>query len=235
MAHVFRLFSDEVLVPGQPFAVPDDDYSHVTKVLRGRADLEAVGPGRELHEVELRDGVLIAGRRVALLAAEIPEIWVALGVLTGSAWSDALDHITQCGATRIIPVSDDARERDRIDSRRDRSERVVRAAARQAKRVSIPTQSQALSWHALMQQVGDGTRILLDPGAEPTLVDVAAARAGDGDRVVLAVGGAAGIPETAIDDLTARGWAAARLTNTVLRAELAAAVAAAQVRTVLGP
>lgn len=216
--HRFRFFVDAVGAAGATVTLAPADARHLA-VLR-RSDGDRV-------EIVDRDGTtwdaVIRGGDVELVErlqphGELRAIELYAGALTGAKFDELVDGAVQAGAGAVVPVVATRREHDRLASRRPRLERISRAAAKQAKRSTVPV----IGEPTMLDGLPDGG-IVLDPAAPETLDRVLAAV--EPGPVRLLVGGADGLDHEAVDALVGRGWQRARLGPTVLRAELAAAVA----------
>jgi 16S rRNA (uracil1498-N3)-methyltransferase len=236
-AHIFRVFSTDVVTPGELVAVHPDDLRHVTVVLRGaRSGLEVVDQDGAIYAARV-DGKQIVAEEILQGPASQPSIiHLYVGGSSGSAWDATLDQSTQAGVTTITFMASSSSELKRSKARLDRSERVARSAARQAKRRFLPALKQPLLWDQL-EVSADKLRFVLVPGAQLSMIDaIAAARrrdTGTSSEIHIVVGSSDGIPSPVERRLVDRGWVPARLGDTVMRTELAAAHAVGIARMML--
>jgi 16S rRNA (uracil1498-N3)-methyltransferase len=148
--------------------------------------------------------------------AQLPTIDLCVGfIAAGQRWDTLIDGVVQAGVGSITPVAANARELDRIAARSDRAARVALAAAKQAKRSRVPEIFPALTTADLV----DGPPgIVFDTETRDSLIDIEPANR-------LFVGPVEGIDRAVVDQLVEAGWRRASLGPTVLRSELAAALA----------
>lgn len=223
--HLFRFFVDDACSEGASVELDDFDARHA-RVLHGA---HADGP----VEVVDRDGViwhgtfdgptgrLVIGDRIG--EVQEPTIVVFAFVTVGGRTDELVDAAVQAGATRIVPVIRNGRDRAKVDRRWDRLMRISTTAAKQAKRGSIPLVTTAVEAGTLVEMPGG---IIVDPDA-PRLLDEVVRDGASGAPIRLLVGAADGFPDGLVEELEAAGWQRGRLGPTTLRAELAAGVAVA--------
>ena len=225
-AHRFRYFSNDQLQPGMRVTLSASDAAHA-KVVRHRA-------GDEVEMVDADGAVWLAGivdaSHVEVLeccAAAAPEPTVELipGMLTGQQWDSLLDGAVQAGVTRIVPFVQTGKDAARAEARRERSERIIDAAARQAKRRIVPSLADAIDASALAAMPA-GLLCLESAQDVPALMDVVRNAPGH-EPIRLLIGPAAGLDTDLVAQLVGSGWQAVSLGPTVFRSELAAAVAVA--------
>lgn len=177
----------------------------------------------------------------AVAVAPEPRIHLIAGVLTGARFDALADAAVQAGVTAITPLARDRREQGRVAERLPRLARVVESAAKQARRPGVPdVGAPVLDGELLLE----GTRgIVLHAAADSLLLDVLeidralAARSDGGverSPMTLLVGPSDGLDPALIRRCRQAGWREAHLGGPVLRSELAAAVAVAMTRAVLG-
>ncbi len=239
MSHVFRFFVDQdQLAENQLVALGDSDQRHL-RVIRARdgdqielvdrrgscaqAEVADRGTAARVVSIELRGGAPRTGPRVVLLAP----------ILMAGPWSAMVDMAVQAGVDEIIPWAASERERA-IDSRRqDRTERVVVAAAKQSKRRTLPRIRDAVRLEDLASQLDPdvgGSRLLLCCDADaPSTLAAMCARLTSCAEIVIAIGPSAGWTTEQIEHVQSVGFTSCRLGATVLRSELAAAIAIATV------
>lgn len=151
----------------------------------------------------------------------LPAIVLYAGVLAGQRWDRLVDGAVQAGATRIVPLVQSTRERQGVERRAERAARVVAAAAKQSKRTTLPQIAGPMRYADLP---GEPPGIVCDERGTTALLEILKGppRAG---ALSIVVGAASGLPRVLVEDLAAHGWRIALLGPTVLRSELAAAVA----------
>ena len=230
-SHRFRFFVDTLGVAGATVALRPDDVRHA-RVLR-------LGSGDGVEVVDLTGRVWLgdvigAGVRLleALDTAAAPRaqarIELIAGALTGNAFDTLVDGAVQAGVAQVTPLVANARERARLIERTARLRRIAEAAAKQSKRTSVPSIGAPIDHDELMELPAG---VVLDARGVATLDRLLAAPGiGSGPQqadVTLLIGPAEGFEPAFVDGLEERGWRVARLGATILRAELAAAVAVA--------
>jgi 16S rRNA (uracil1498-N3)-methyltransferase len=232
MPHRFRFFissgtASADVREGRLLTLTDEDAAHL-RVLRMKTDdvIELVAPDvlsprgwlAKVHDV--RRGEVRVVETMPIRAET--QIELIAGSLGGSAFDELIDAATQAGATRIVPFATGVGQIKRIDERRVRLERCAYAAAKQAKRSLVPEIAAAVTIDEVVE--GDAG-IVCDAVADVALTDIDLPPRGSVIRLL--VGSADGIQPNDQAQLIERGWRVARLGPTILRSELAAAVAVA--------
>lgn len=224
--HAFRFFVDSIGAPGQVIELDATDAHHARVLHRG-----ATG-----EPVELVDGDgsvwrstfdgpsarLVLNERIGQ-ARERASIELLAFVSVGGRTDELVDGAVQAGATRIVPIVRSQRDRAKVDARHERLLRVARSAAKQARRASIPEVSRPIAVDELR---GWTPGVIVDPDADATL-DAVLRESAFASATTLLVGGADGFPDGVVDELVDLGWRRGRLGASILRAELASAVAVA--------
>lgn len=225
-AHTFRFFVSDVGSVGGRLSLDDDDVAHV-RVLRGApgATVEVVDAAGAVWRAALHDGAFVTLLELAPARARLPEVVLYAGMLSGQRWDQLVDGAVQAGASRIVPVVASAREGTKASARIERSARVSRAAAKQAKRLHVPEVGAPVTYehlHALEPGV------VLTTDAARALNDFSSVPRGEREAAVpLLIGGAEGLDADLVANLEGAGWQRAGLGDTVLRSELAAAIGVA--------
>ncbi len=240
------LYLDESLtadafVVGARIAVGGDDARHALQVARVRAgERIAVGDGRGRLAsgpvVEAAPGVVaIIAEEVELAEPAHPELWLAQALAKGDRDELAVQAATELGVTGVVPWSA-ARSVSRWDGAkadrgRARWASIVREAAKQAIRPTVPVVAPLASAAQLAASSGEhrGLLLVLDPLGDETITGV---DLGDADRITLVVGPEGGIDEREFAVLVGAGARRVRLGREVLRTSTAgpAALAALSVR-----
>lgn len=224
-AHRFRFFATGPATDGC-VAVDRDDAQHL-KVLRAGSDdiFDVVCVDGSLWSAALdRPGMLRLLKQIAPAPAPRPHVTLFAGVLSGQKWDALVDAAVQAGADTVVPVAASPREASAIDKRHERSERICRAAAKQAKRRSIPQIESAIQLDDVPGPGAGESAFVLDPGSE-ALVDALATGEKAPTAISIVVGAAAGLTDEQVALLVARGWQRAGMGPTILRSELAAPIA----------
>jgi RsmE family RNA methyltransferase len=223
--HVFRFFVDSSGGPGArvQLAAPDVEHLRVLRLEAG-AKVEVVDANRVSWVATVDDaapGIVVLGDIGVAVVEPVIELFACVRV--GGRYDDLVDAAVQAGATRVVPIVTCARDAERIGARHARVTRIAATAAKQAKRGSVPVVEQPVSVDELL--VGP-PGIVVAPDA-PDLLDAVVGSLEAGSTVRLLVGAADGFPDGLVAQLVDAGWTRGRLGPTILRAELAAAVAVA--------
>lgn len=226
--HRFRFFvASTGHEAGSTVALDAADAAHADVIrLAVGDDVEIVDGAGDVWRarIDLAPGVVECVERLETVPER--DIHLYAGAATGGTFDDLVDAAVQAGATRIIPVAWNRRERDRLTQRAERMARIALAAAKQSKRACIPPVEAPIDFETLI--VNDALGIVLDASGSASLDVVVAALAADRDDPIrLLVGPADGIDAADLDRLRAAGWTSAHLGPSILRAELAAPVAVA--------
>lgn len=226
MSHRFRFFVEVPVAAGDrvPLAGTDVAHARVLRLADGDA-IELVAADGGVWQARI-EGAAAVVDRAASAGPDVPPIELVAGALVGGRFDELVDGAVQAGAARIVPLVAGHRDAERLTARRSRLTRIARAAAKQAKRTSVPDVAEPVD-HA--QLLRGPTGIVLDATAPVALDRVVADMppASGGAPLRLLVGPAEGLDATLLASLVAGGWRPARLGPTILRAELAAAVAVA--------
>jgi 16S rRNA (uracil1498-N3)-methyltransferase len=229
-----RWIADEV--SGNTAALVGDHAAHLARVLRGEIGQEFdIATGDEVRRGTITsisdDRVEFAlGQEHVLKAA--PKITLALAIFKFDRMEWAIEKCTEIGVARIIPViarRSDAHLAAAAVKRRERWERIARQAAEQSRRAGPPEIAVPVKLNELADVLPAdvGTHIVLAEAEEGArLGEILQSRSFEGD-VTLAVGPEGGWADEELAWFRDRGWIAASLGDTILRAETAAIVATA--------
>ncbi len=240
-----RWIADEV--NGDTASILGDHASHLSRVLRAKVGQEfdvvvsAVEKGEQPADV--RRGTITAisdgriefalGERSPSLQMSTAEITLVLAIFKFDRMEWAIEKCTEIGVARIIPLI----------ARRSDTHLAAAAVKRHERWVRLAVQASEQSRRALPPEVVLPTKLkdveaALPPTAvtrvvlSESLVDSESSRLvdllhGGAGGVVLAVGPEGGWSEEELAWFQQKGWLAASLGQTILRAETAAIVAAA--------
>ncbi len=158
-----------------------------------------------------------------------PAITLVQVVPRGSAMDTILAKTTELGVTRIVPI-EAAHSVRRLGDRRPRWERIVREAAEQSGRRTVPEIADACTIQGYIAQRGSGQLMVCDadPAAAPVLAacrDVAAEKA-----VACVVGAEGGLSSDELAHLRDAGGTPITLGPHLLRADTAAIAAVGLLR-----
>jgi 16S rRNA (uracil1498-N3)-methyltransferase len=212
------------------------DVHHAVDVLRLRVGelVDVVTPDGRVWRVEVTE---VARRGVEavpleeLPAAFVPRVTLFQGVAKGDKMDDIVRQAVEVGAEQIVPVLM-ARSIVQLDARKraDRGERwrrVALAAAKQAKRTSVPIVSDPVRLRDAIAMLGeyDGAVVLWEESDGVGIAHAVRACAPSPDsRIAIVVGPEGGLAAEEVAALEAVGARTASLGPTILRTETAAVV-----------
>jgi 16S rRNA (uracil1498-N3)-methyltransferase len=245
-----RFFLTEPLAAGAEslFALSAADVHHAVDVLRLRVgeQIDVVEPGARVWRVAVTqlgaDGVRGSVLREIPVVAS-PHVTLFQGVAKGEKMEAIVRQATEVGAERIVPVLT-ARSVVQLDARKrvDRGERwrrVAQAAAKQAKRTSVPGVADPITLSEAGGELAgyDGIIVVWEecPGTGPGIdAAVRSIAPGPDSRIAIVVGPEGGLTAEEVEALQALGAVSATLGPTILRTETAAVVALSLAVFVLG-
>jgi len=222
-----RWIADEA--SGNQAALVGPHADHLARILRAQIGQEfdiATGP-------EVRRGRItrIQPDRVEFELGEIipvpssPQVTLALSIFKFDRMEWAIEKCTELGVARIVPVIASRTESHLVIAaakRVERWQRIVRQAAEQSRRASIPEVSQPIKLKDALALPGN-TRILLSESEKEFMLNEVLQPANP--DVVLALGPEGGWTDSELDQFREAGWSSASLGATILRAETAAIAA----------
>ena len=232
---------------GEPSLTPEDQ-EHALRVLRveaGEQILGLDGQGRawplEITRVEKR-ALILESRGEAQVepppgepGSPLPWIAVALALPKPAHQTEAIDRLTQLGASRILPLETERTTkaaRKPSTNRLERLTRVAREACKQSRRLWAVELEPVASLEAVLASA-PGELIRLDPAGELFLFDHAQSLSPEA-RPTLLVGPEGGFTSAECELIDSKGATVCRLTPTILRIETAAELAVGTLVQVLG-
>jgi 16S rRNA (uracil1498-N3)-methyltransferase len=245
-AHRFFLKAPLAENPTASLPLSEADVHHAVDVLRLRVGevVDVVAPDAKVWRVRVtaatRDGVF-AEVLEEVATARLPHITLLQGVAKGDKMDDIVRQAVEVGAEQIVPVLT-ARSVVQLDERKaaqrlERWQRVALAAAKQAKRTSVPHVAQPVRLReALAELAGfDGAVVLWEEAAGEGIVSAVRRCAASPDaKIALIVGPEGGLSAEEVEALVAVGATPATLGPNILRTETAAIVALALAIAALG-
>ena len=228
MTRVFvpALATGELIVRG-------DEHHYVAHVRRARAGdalelCDGEGQRASAQIVAIRDGELVlAVGAIERVPDASPRIRVLLPLIKGDRMETCLEKLVEVGADELIVWPAERAvvrlDGDRLEARRVRYQEIVRAAARQSGRPTVPVVGAARSLAAALAGC-DGACFVLDPGA--ARAPIVAER----DTVTFASGPEGGLAPAELDTLLGAGFAPLGLGPRTLRADTAPVIAVALAR-----
>jgi 16S rRNA (uracil1498-N3)-methyltransferase len=225
-----RLIGERVVLDGEP-------HRHLAKVLRLQAGNEVLvfdGSGTEIEarvlEVGPRTIELALGQRRAVAFAP-----VTITLLQALPKADRMDIIvqkaTELGVARIVPVVASRSIAKPSGSRLRRWQVIAQEAARQSGRADVPEIADPLALPQAVEQVRDGTRLVLWEEEQGHPLRGAL----DGSsQIALLVGPEGGLAVQEVVEARTHGFVPVGLGPRILRVETAAIVAVALVQAAAG-
>jgi 16S rRNA (uracil1498-N3)-methyltransferase len=238
-AHRFFLTAPILVDGAAPLPLSDTDAHHAIDVLRLRVGelVDVVEPDARVLSVRVTQathGIVSAEVVREIELASQPRVTLFQGVAKGDKMDDIVRQAVEVGAEAIVPVLT-ARSIVQLDERKraqkgERWRRVAEAAAKQAKRSSIPAVADPLRLRDALPLLGDfdGAVVLWEEATGEGLSAAVVRCAGEPDpRIALIVGPEGGLAAEEVAALEALGATAATLGPNILRTETAAVVALA--------
>jgi 16S rRNA (uracil1498-N3)-methyltransferase len=224
-----RWLADEV--SDNHAALTGDHARHLAQVLRAQVGQEFdISNGKEVRRGRISgihpDRVEFELGDVIAQSAE-SAITVALSIFKFDRMEWAIEKCTELGVGRIVPVVAGRTEPHlaaAAPKRAERWRRIALQAAQQSRRISPPEISAPIELQDLVGMTADVRIVLAEAEKELQLKD---AVRGDAETVLLAFGPEGGWKAQELAAFGNAGWTAARLGDTILRAETAAMAAVA--------
>ncbi len=225
-AHRFHFFVDAAASDGDELQLSAADVHHLG-VIRARpgTGISIAAADGSIHEAELIDpasGLVRVGARYAPSRRHQARIELCACIIeSGRRWDDLVDGAVQAGVDAVIPVIDHRGDERLANRRRDRTLRVVEAAAKQSRQARMAE----LCEPERLDSIEPGPcGILLEPEAPHQLLRIAPEALASGPPVVrILIGSPRGIAADTVTALVERGWQPAGMGSSILRSELAAA------------
>ena len=227
-----RWIADEV--SGNRAVLSGAHADHLANVLRARVGQEFdIVAGEHVRLGRITN--IRRGRVEFELGAEIPatvtaNVIVLLSIFKFERMEWAIEKCTELGVTRIVPVISQRTESHLANAaakRVERWRRIVRQAAEQSRRDSVPSISLPVKLKEALMVEAETRTVLAETEYGMLLKDALSNI--NGREVALALGPEGGWTEEELEAFRAVGWISASLGNTILRAETAAIAAVAVV------
>ena len=211
-----------------------EDARHLTRVLR-------VQPGQQYeisdgHSAWLAEIVETRGDRVlfrVLEAVDTPSppvrILLCASLIKFDRFEWIVEKATELGVERILPVQAGRTEKGLLEAsvkRAERWRRIAREAAQQSRRATIPEILPALRFSQALNPEGE-YRYFLDEADATPILHALPANPASSDRVAVLLGPEGGWTDDERRTALEARWRAVSLGPQILRAETAAAAAAA--------
>ena len=238
-AHRFFLTSPLPADSGQPLPLSEADVHHAVGVLRLRVGeaIDVVSPDERVWRATVTQATRRGVHATAfeeVLASKPPRVTLFQGVAKGEKMDSIVRQAVEIGAEEVVPVLT-ARSVVQLDSRKgaqraERWRRVATAAAKQAKRTSVPAVADPVSLRDALPLLSqfDGAVVLWEESGGLGVADAVRRCAASRDaRIAVLVGPEGGLAAEEVASLEAMGATTASLGPTILRTETAAIVALA--------
>lgn len=226
-----RWIADEV--SGNRAALVGPHAQHLARVLRAEVgqsfDLIAGDAVRNGRIVSVSDDRVEFELGEEVILSTPPPIALLLAIFKFDRMEWAIEKCTELGVQRIQPViahRTDAHLTTAAGKRAERWRRIAQQASEQSRRASLPQISEPLRLtNALGEEAAH--RIVLSEAEKGLSLRDALRPYQNGESVLLAIGPEGGWTEDELKLFMDKGWVAASLGETILRAETAAIAATA--------
>ena len=235
-----RIFSPEALHGASLIVLDPVGSRHLREALRMRlGDPLIVFDGRggeyaaSIAQIDRQQVSLKLGEHRDISRESPLFITLAQGISRGERMDYTIQKAVELGVNRIVPLATDRStvklDDDRARKRGEHWSGIMRHAAEQSGRTGLPVleEVRTVVLHAAQEQAP--LRLMLDPGAEISLMDLPAS-----DAISLAIGPEGGFSAAERAILVAAGYQRVRLGPRVLRTETAALVAIALLQAKFG-
>lgn len=234
-----QYFVDQLLLPQQRLLLSEEIQHHLGTVLRVRNGasfrlIDASG-NAFLCTAELEKKRVFARVAEPIIERREPSLRLTLAMasIRRERWEYALQKTTELGVTRIVPVRTEHtvwRERGDREHIRLRQERILREAAEQSERHTIPRLERELSFDALEQCRSEWNFICYARSGQttPSLLEACRERRrseGVPQSVTVLIGPEGGFTENEVVLAEKNGFCCVSLGPLILRAETAAGFA----------
>lgn len=224
-----RVFVPPEGISGRDVEFPSKVVHYLTKVLRIDLGEEVEAfDGRYTHRVRLlgceKRGVRGEILRTSPAEPHYPcQITLAFGCVRPGPFEEILRHCTELGVCRFVPILT-SRTARRPDTRKNRWDAVVAAAAAQAGRATLPAVEAPTTLDTFLRQERKGLKLILstEPEATPLLGEL---QRSPFSQLVVLVGPEGGFEQTEEDRARTNGFSPVSLGLSRLRTETAAVVA----------
>ena len=226
-----RWIADEV--SGNRAALVGLHAQHLARVLRAEVGQsfhliagDAVRSGRILS---VRDDRVEFELGEEIVSSAPPPVALLLAIFKFDRMEWAIEKCTELGVQNILPViarRTDAHLATAAAKRVERWRRIAQQASEQSRRVAVAQISDPIQLKNALGEQAAHRIVLSEAKKDLSLRDALVSRQ-SGESVLLAIGPEGGWTEEELTLFTEKGWVAASLGETILRAETAAIAAAA--------
>lgn len=232
-----RFYVPRELIGERVAILPSIQAHHLRDVLRlSTGDTVEIFDGSGsgyAGEVELRGNEVLVRGLERIDSPRLPfRLTLAAALIKAAHFELILQKVTELGADEIIPLktrfSDIRIPEEKLNSRLERWRRIVVEAAKQCRRLTVPTLRPPLNFSAFLssEELPGCTKILFyEKAAQPLRPGLLMS-----DRIVLCTGPEGGWDTSEIAQAETAGFGVFSLGSSILRAETAAIAAAAVVQ-----
>lgn len=245
-AHRFFLTAPLAENPAEPLPLSEADVHHAASVLRLRIGevVDVVSPDARVWRFRVSEATRrgIFGEVLEEVVAQpLPHVTLFQGVAKGDKMDDIVRQAVEVGVEAVVPLLT-SRSVVQLDARKaaqrlERWQRVAVAAAKQAKRTSVPRIAAPVRLREALALLADfdGAVVLWEEcGGEGLVSAVRRCAASPEAKIALIVGPEGGLAAEEVEALVAVGATPASLGPSILRTETAAIVGLALAMSALG-
>lgn len=230
-----RIYQKQHLSSGARLVLDADTSHYVGTVLRLRpnAELLVFNPddgefAAQIVAVEKRAITVELGTLLRAAQPMLLSIHLGLGISRGDRMDFAIQKSTELGVARITPLYSQFGEvklqGDRAENKLRHWRKIAASAAEQSGRLDIPEIAAPLALDEWQQQLGNITRLMLDPSGSER---IGASNAAHDNGIALLIGPEGGFAEQELDWGRKHGFSLVTLGPRILRTETAPVAALA--------
>lgn len=238
MKHQFALYYDHLqeAAPGSLITIADPDVVHrISTVLRAKPDEEIILFNTEAHVLVLLQDM--QKKKITCMVQQFnrnvtpqPEVIALLPLLKREAFEAALYAAVEIGVSTIQPVITKKSAQHMTDKEKERSHRIMVAAAEQSKNFSIPRFHDPIKLDEVSLPSG-AAKIFFDPNGNSLLDTLNTLTKKRPETIVAMVGPEGDVTDEEKNQLKEKGFVFCSLTPTILRAYQAFTLGVGALRT----
>lgn len=236
-----RVFVNQPCAPGADVELDRSDARHLALVLRMKngESITVVSDGvawqAQLATVTGDRAAATIVERSTQSSSELPlALTVLQAIPKGMKMDDVVEKVVELGATRIVPIRCERSYGGDSEHKVERWRRIARAAARQSRRLIVPTVEQPAAFVAVVQRFAKSAQVIVTHEGAPKGSLAAALRRDATQALAIAIGPEGSFTEEELKVARDAGAAVVSLGPTILRTETAAAATIAAVAALRG-